>query len=64
VNLDVVGQVRGYFARPWASGDPDAVVKAFVCECGEPDCDEVEVRATVGEVATTPPLAHGHPAAP
>ena len=35
-NLDIVEQVRGYYARPWAEGDPEAVVRAFMCECAEP----------------------------
>jgi hypothetical protein len=51
-------QVRGYFARPWAVGDADVVVRTFLCECGDPSCHE-EVRVAVAAVAN-PVLAPGH----
>jgi len=50
INAAIVAQVRAYHARPWASGDPDAVVRRFVCECGDPAC-EIELEMTVGEAA-------------
>ena len=59
INLDVVAQARGYFARPWASGDADAVSAPFVCECGKPDC-LVEIPTTVGVAARAAVLAPGH----
>ena len=52
-NQAVVDQVRGYFARPWADGDAEAVVRPFLCECGAPGCD-VEVDATVAAAAAGP----------
>src|SRR3712207_1785758 len=38
-NQATVAQVRGYFARPWAAGSADGVVRTFLCECGDPRCD-------------------------
>jgi hypothetical protein len=58
-NEAVVAQVRGYYARPWADGDPDAVVRTFACECGEAACD-VDLQLTVAAVAAAPALAPGH----
>jgi hypothetical protein len=57
-NEAVVEQVRGYFARPWAQGDPEQVVRSFLCECGETRCSET-VSVTV-EVAAEPVYAAGH----
>jgi hypothetical protein len=58
-NVAIVAQVRGYYARPWADGDPNEVVRTFLCECGDPSCDlSVDVR--VGEAAAGPVLAAGH----
>jgi hypothetical protein len=59
INEAIVAQVRGYYARPWAHGDADAVVRTFVCECGDPAC-EFDLELTVGEVAANPALAAGH----
>jgi hypothetical protein len=58
-NLAQVEQVRGFYARPWATGDPDAVERTFVCECGDAAC-VADVRATVGAAETAPALAAGH----
>jgi hypothetical protein len=58
-NVDVVHQVRSFYARPWASGDPDGVVRSFVCECGDPGCT-ASVDATVAEAAARPLTAQGH----
>jgi hypothetical protein len=58
-NLDVVEQVRGYYRRRWATGDPETVERTFICECGEPDCD-AEVRSTVGRAARAPVLRPDH----
>ena len=58
-NEAIVHQVRGYHARPWASGDPDAVVKTFACECGDTACEE-DVTHTVADAAAGPVLAPGH----
>lgn len=59
MNQAVVTQVRGYYARPWADGDPEAVIREFLCECGEPACD-LDVRLAVGQVAAAPALAADH----
>lgn len=58
-NTDVVGQVRGYYARPWAQGDPERVTRSFVCECGDTAC-VASVDASVGEAAARPLIAPGH----
>jgi hypothetical protein len=59
MNDAVVTQVRGYYARSWADGDPDAVIRPFVCECGHPAC-QLDVQLSVREVAAAPVLAPGH----
>ena len=58
-NVAIVAQVRGYYARPWAQGDSDAIVRTFVCECGDRAC-EVDLDLTVGAVTAGPALAPGH----
>lgn len=58
-NESIVAQVRGYYARPWAEGDADAVVRTFLCECGDPACC-LTVDARVGAAAATRVLASGH----
>ena len=57
-NQATVEQVRGYYGRPWAQGDPESVVRPFLCECGRTDCSE-SVEVTVGR-ATEPVYAPGH----
>jgi hypothetical protein len=57
-NAAIVAQVRGYYARPWADGDPDSVVREFLCECGDAGCD-ASVELAVG-LAAEPVLAPGH----
>jgi len=59
LNGDIVTQVRGYHARPWAEGEPELVRQLFVCECGDPDCD-ADVSTTVGDAAVGPLFAAGH----
>jgi len=58
-NAAIVAQVRGYWARPWADGDAEAVLHEFLCECGDPACT-ASVRSTVAAVAAAPALAPGH----
>jgi hypothetical protein len=58
-NEAIVAQVRAYYARPWAEGAADQVVRTFVCECGERSC-EADVEAPVGAAAAAPVLAAGH----
>lgn len=57
-NNATAAQVRGYYARPWAEGDAEDVVREFVCECGDPTC-EANVRAPVAS-SSKPLLAAGH----
>jgi hypothetical protein len=58
-NEAIVSQVRGYYARPWADGNPETAVRTFVCECGDVQCD-ASVELSVGTVAADPALAPGH----
>jgi hypothetical protein len=58
-NQAVAAQVRGYYGRPWATGDAEAVVRAFLCECGDPGC-EASVPIPVGSLSSGPVLAPGH----
>ena len=58
-NEAIVAQVYGYHARAWAEGDPEVVVREFVCECGDPACD-VDMQLPVGDVAAGPVQAPGH----
>jgi hypothetical protein len=58
-NLEVVEQVRGFYARPWASVDPATVVRTFICECGDPVCVAF-VDAIVRDAAVAPVIADRH----
>jgi hypothetical protein len=58
-NLAHVEQVRGFYARPWASGDPEAVERTFLCECGDRAC-VADVRCSVADAAAAPLAAPGH----
>ena len=58
INAAIAAQVRAYYARPWAEGDPDAVVRRFVCECGDTRCD-VDLELPVGALLAGPALAPG-----
>jgi hypothetical protein len=59
-NLAHVEQVRAFYARPWAPGDPEVTERPFVCECGDRACD-ASVVLTVGRAGAAPALAPGHP---
>jgi hypothetical protein len=59
MNEGLIEQVRAYFARPWADGDPDLVRRLFVCECGDLRCD-VDVAAPIVAASGSPVLAVGH----
>ena len=56
VNEALVEQLRDFYARPWANGVADEVRRLFVCECGDPGCEQ-EVETTVGRAADGPVLA-------
>jgi hypothetical protein len=58
-NEAIAAQVRGYYTRPWAAGDPERIVRDFVCECGDPACD-ADATLPVGDLAAGPALAPGH----
>jgi hypothetical protein len=47
-NLATIEQVRGFFGRPWATGDPDQQVVSLVCECGDPACT-AQIPVRVGD---------------
>ena len=62
-NEAIVRQVRGYFARPWAEGDGEAVVREFICECDDPECRavlEVSITDFVRAASSGPLTAPGH----
>jgi hypothetical protein len=58
-NEAIASQVRGFYGRPWANGDAEAVVREFVCECGDPGCD-ASVFIPVGALTSRAVLAPGH----
>jgi hypothetical protein len=58
-NEAVEAQVRGFFARPWADGDPDATTREFVCECGDSSC-VATVERPLRALAGGSVLAPGH----
>lgn len=58
-NAAIEAQVRAYYARPWAEGDADSVVREFVCECGNTGCD-ASVQLAVRAFSSGPVLAPGH----
>jgi hypothetical protein len=58
-NEAIAAQVRGYYARPWAAGDAESVVREFLCECGNAAC-QVGVHVSVAAVMSGAVLAPGH----
>jgi hypothetical protein len=62
-NEAVVSQCLAYLARPWTTGDAESMVGEFVCECDDPECDEV-VELAVARFSRSaeggPVLAPGH----
>ena len=56
-NTMVVSQCLDYLARPWSEGDPESFVRAFVCECDNPECTavvELSIAAAAEERVLTP----------
>jgi hypothetical protein len=45
--------------RPWAEGDPDAEVRSFLCERGDPACER-SLDVPVSVAAAAPVLAADH----
>jgi hypothetical protein len=58
-NEAIVAQVRGYYARPWAEGEAESVVREFLCECGSTGC-YASVHVPVAAVMAGAVLALGH----
>lgn len=58
-NQAIAAQVRGFYARPWATGDPDASDREFLCECGDRDCNAT-VPARPSTLDSNWILAPGH----
>lgn len=58
-NTAIAAQVRAFYARPWAEGEADSVIRAFLCECGNRACD-ASVELAVGALSSEPVLAPGH----
>jgi hypothetical protein len=58
-NEAIAAQVRAYYARPWADGDPESILRTFICECGDARC-EASVDLIVGDLAEGLVLAPGH----
>jgi hypothetical protein len=58
-NAAIVAQVRGYYARPWAEGDAESVVREFLCECGNAAC-HADVHVPVAAVTAGAVFAPGH----
>jgi hypothetical protein len=58
-NEAIATQVHSYHARPWVDGDPEAVVRSFICECGDLACHEFK-RLRIGALGLRRPLAPGH----
>jgi hypothetical protein len=62
-NEAVVAQCLAYLARPWTSGDAESMVRRFVCECDDVECDvpvELAVAAFQRTAAARPVVAAGH----
>ena len=58
-NQAIAAQVRAFHARPWARGDPAAVVRDFLCECADQACT-AGVRLPLGALGAAAVLAPGH----
>lgn len=58
-NISLAEQVRGFYRRPWAEGDPETVVRTFICECGDASC-EATVETTVREADAGTLVARRH----
>ncbi len=62
-NDAVVSQCLAYLARPWTTGTAESMVRTFVCECDDPECDaavELSVAAFQRAAAVGPLLASSH----
>ena len=62
-NEAIVSQCLAYVARPWTTVDAESLVRGFVCECDDLDCDELvelPVAAFERAAARGPVLAARH----
>jgi hypothetical protein len=58
-NTMVVSQCLDYLARPWSQGAPETFVRAFICECDDPECTAV-VEIPLAAAGNERLLASGH----
>ncbi|MGH3116975.1 MAG: hypothetical protein ACRDQ2_07640, partial [Gaiellales bacterium] len=58
-NYAVVSQCLGYLARPWLTGDPETLVREFVCECDDPECQAI-IELPIAAVSEERLLAPEH----
>lgn len=58
-NTMVVSQGFDYLARPWSQGDPESFIRAFICECDDPEC-AAAIELPIAAAAAEPVLAPGH----
>ena len=66
-NEAVVSQCVAYLARPWTSGTTESMVRTFVCECDDPECDlplELSVAVFQRFAEAGPVFAGRHAATP
>ncbi|HVX46902.1 MAG TPA: hypothetical protein VHC49_23620 [Mycobacteriales bacterium] len=59
-NRAIVNQYRAGLARPWATANPETVVRPFDCECVRPGCTAVVPLAIAEFPDDGPLLASGH----
>jgi len=63
-NEAIVSQCLQYLARPWSTGDAESLIRAFLCECGDPECTEgVEIAVAAFRRTAEPVVAPAHSAA-
>jgi hypothetical protein len=58
-NESIAAQIRAYYARPWANGDPEATVRDLLCECGDLRCT-ASVELAIGALGAEPVFAPRH----
>jgi len=60
-NEAVVSQCLAYLARPWTTGDAEAMIRSFACECDDRECEQtVELAVAAFPRSLEPVLAPGH----
>ena len=64
-NEAIVAQCLAYLARPWTTGEAESMVRTFVCECDDTECDvplELSVAFFQRSAEAGPVLAGSHSA--